>query len=164
MPLSSHRCCTENRPKVESCHHTSDAARISAENHKKAKHVGDSTARRDQEPWPTDAPPQARYSDIEARAQDLLSRALSIGRVVGFIGSGVSMSYGKASWPALFRGVAEWVTARTGQNSDLDKIMEATGGPEQYPLLFEISERAHADSVINKAKNDGFSLRDRLKK
>lgn len=40
-------------------------------------------------------------SYIENRGKLALSRALSIGRVVGFVGSGATMGYGQASWDGL---------------------------------------------------------------
>ena len=35
---------------------------------------------------------------IEAHAWNLLSRALNVGRLTAFVGSGASMAYGRISW------------------------------------------------------------------
>src|SRR5258708_38511270 len=103
--------------------------------------------RNDREAWPTGTS-QSLYAlsedEIVDKAKRSLWHALSIGRVVAFVGSGVSMSYGKASWSALFRGVADWVVAQTGvRREPIDNILRARNSAEQYPLLFELSERQY---------------------
>jgi hypothetical protein len=46
---------------------------------------------------------------IEHHATYLLSRALNIGRLTAFIGSGASMAYGRISWSELIRTAQERV-------------------------------------------------------
>jgi len=45
--------------------------------------------------------PEHSLEYIQERGRLSLYRAISIRRVVAFVGSGVSMSYGRASWPEL---------------------------------------------------------------
>ena len=105
---------------------------------------------------------------IEAHAEHILSRALNIGRAVGFIGAGVAMSYGRISWQTLVQTELRRVTAKhkrakgdtrwnLDQASDarrlwdtLDtlKISRTDIRPERYPMLFQVSEQL--DNALNK--------------
>src|SRR5437868_5811086 len=44
---------------------------------------------------------------IQRHGELLLSRSINIGRVVAFVGAGVSMSYGRISWRELVRALLE---------------------------------------------------------
>lgn len=105
---------------------------------------------------------------IEAHAEHILSRALNIGRVVGFIGAGVAMSYGRISWRTLVQTEIRRVTAKLDEakrdtkkwNSPdaedakrlwatLNTLKPARSDirPERYPMLFQVSEQL--DKALN---------------
>src|SRR3978361_291834 len=45
---------------------------------------------------------------IQRHGELLLSRSINIGRIVAFVGAGVSMSYRRISWRELVRALLEW--------------------------------------------------------
>jgi tetratricopeptide (TPR) repeat protein len=103
---------------------------------------------------------------IESHAVSILSRALNMGRVVGFIGAGVPMSYGRISWQNLVETEIERVTARYDRFKeayaaekkkdekrrhfeDVQRLFETFSRlklprtdvqTDRYPMLFQVSE------------------------
>lgn len=99
---------------------------------------------------------------IEAHAQHRLSRALSVGRLTAFVGSGASMAYGRTSWIDMLVGVQEKVLKRyeeaEAKNSpqpsseakrlkkllDQHKIKPSAAGDESKQLtVFQLAEKLH---------------------
>lgn len=60
---------------------------------------------------------------VEGHARNLLSRALNIGRLTAFVGSGASMAYGRISWIDMLYTAQEAVRARYSANEN--KIAKA---------------------------------------
>ena len=58
---------------------------------------------------------------IEHDARGLLSRALNGGRVIGFVGAGTSMAYGRLSWRDLVRIKQEQVLEEAHLMSTLQR-------------------------------------------
>ncbi|MEZ5478951.1 MAG: hypothetical protein R3E95_16170 [Thiolinea sp.] len=58
---------------------------------------------------------------LRCLGEDSLCRSLSIGRVIGFIGSGLSMEYGRPSWDTLFNYYIEFAV-----DSFIDKYLKST--------------------------------------
>jgi hypothetical protein len=114
---------------------------------------------------------------IERHAEMILSRALNLSNVVGFISAGVSMAYGRISWKGLVVKLETETLARAkevlGENNvhaarfpriaTLTRALEALsikdrppGGeikPERYPTVFQLcAELAHALAAAKPAK------------
>ncbi len=91
---------------------------------------------------------------IEGHAFTRLSRALNIGRVVAFVGSGVSLAYGRISWFDLVDELQERTRAAAKpflENSSeikqlsetIEKLHGRDGnfGPDRLPIVFQACER-----------------------
>jgi tetratricopeptide (TPR) repeat protein len=79
---------------------------------------------------------------VELHARDLLSRALNGGRVVGFVGAGTSMAYGRLSWRDLV-----WINQ--------ERVLERAGG-DQPKAVADLRELLKAQKI----KSDGTSKSD----
>lgn len=67
-------------------------------------------------------------AQIEAHARDQLGRAVNIGNLVGFIGSGVSMTFGRLSWNGLVETMAErGLSGADEESAQHDANSEAVG-------------------------------------
>jgi hypothetical protein len=97
---------------------------------------------------------------IEQAAVWQLSRALNIGRVIAFVGSGVPMAYGRITWQGLVETLADQVLADFDQVDITEKLQEhkaekerlgglrdraktlrhGDAGTDQYPTLFQLAE------------------------
>lgn len=63
---------------------------------------------------------------IEGHAFALLSRALNIGRVTAFVGSGASAAYGRIGWHELLREVQDTVLERYDTSQSKTSNLQAT--------------------------------------
>lgn len=101
-------------------------------------------------------------SKIEQAAIWQLSRALNIGRVIAFVGSGVPMAYGRITWQGLVETLADevladfelkpvttWLarpeqraekTRLTGLRDRVKILRNRDAGTDQYPTLFQLAE------------------------
>jgi hypothetical protein len=97
---------------------------------------------------------------IEQAAIWQLSRALNIGRVIAFIGSGVPMAYGRITWQNLvvtlaretLQDLEQWrlnhLELKSGPKwnrleslaNRIKILMKETAGADQYPTLFQLAE------------------------
>jgi tetratricopeptide (TPR) repeat protein len=105
---------------------------------------------------------------IEAHGEQILSRALNIGRTVGFIGAGVAMSYGRISWQTLVETElarvedklaeaelrSDWHSVEANDARRLAHTLRTLKLPrsdirtDRYPMLFQVSEQL--DDALNK--------------
>jgi tetratricopeptide (TPR) repeat protein len=110
---------------------------------------------------------------IEKHGIDRISRALDIGHVVAFLGSGTSMSYGRASWQGLVDHLRDDVVRKFEQNfkgphakdvppdiRSLKTTLDTVGqrgddalASERYPILFQITEQLNEMLVEEARKN-----------
>lgn len=81
-------------------------------------------------------PPKASRKDRIARSKAMLARALNVGNVVAFVGSGCSAPLGYPTWKGMVTDVVQW-TARRHRR---DKIFA--------PRLGEMQERLHSGDAI----------------
>ncbi|NGM37991.1 MULTISPECIES: SIR2 family protein [Methylobacterium] len=113
---------------------------------------------------------------IERHGEAILSRALNLGRVVAFVGSGVSMSYGRLSWKSLVQALAEdahrdhdreesaWADRAKKTLDDLDIKGRSLGGDLQsgrYPAAFQFCEQL---SIAGERKNGQKEFRKKVKR
>lgn len=94
---------------------------------------------------------QAPYGDlIESHAVALICRALNIGRVTAFVGSGASMAYGRISWNDMIYSVqANAIRRFNDKKAELEKQEAAQARAQRiYNLLkkHEIARDAWADA------------------
>jgi hypothetical protein len=130
---------------------------------------------------------------IELAAEWHLSRALTIGNVIAFVGSGVPMAYGQITWKALVETLARNVTQkvkeidktnkkpRGGSDSSKDEYQElvrlsnqidlmqrAEALQGQYPTLFQLTEllnkRLHTPADSTSNVTDKSTHHNRLRR
>ena len=103
------------------------------------KHMDSDTANN----WPTELSRLLRDPDpdkIELAAEWHLSRALTIGNVIAFVGSGVPMAYGRITWKALVETLARNVTQEVEKRKSDDKHKDSVDDKEKNEELARLSE------------------------
>jgi hypothetical protein len=107
---------------------------------------------------------------IENDARQLLSRALNGSRVIGFVGAGTSMAYGRLSWRDLVRIKQEEVLKRAeeyaekypeDQNVTRLKVLliqqqitaDGTSEPDAFLPAFQLTEQLHELISRQEARN-----------
>lgn len=94
--------------------------------------------------WPTELSRLLRDPDpdkIELAAEWHLSRALTIGNVIAFVGSGVPMAYGRITWKALVETRARNVTQEVKKRKNDDKHKDSVDDKEKNEELARLSEQ-----------------------
>jgi tetratricopeptide (TPR) repeat protein len=84
---------------------------------------------------------------IQRHGELLLSRSINIGRIVAFVGAGVSMSYGRISWRELVRELLESAKQEYKKSSPTFK--------EQHPRIEVIYRTLEALKPVENAEEDG---------
>lgn len=59
-------------------------------------------------------------AEIELRTRHMIARALNIRRMVGFVGSGISLAYGYPSWDHFFRSLITFTLGKLGASLSAD--------------------------------------------
>jgi tetratricopeptide (TPR) repeat protein len=101
---------------------------------------------------------------IERDARQLLSRALNGSRVIGFVGAGTSMAYGRLSWRDLVRIKQEEVLKRAKEYPEDQNVKrlkdlliqqqitaDGTSEPDAFPSAFQLTEQLH--DLINRQQS-----------